>query len=93
MRSSEHPRIHTCSSRCLARVTSMFLMTLLGIPASRAAGECTDTSEGIIVDRPDVTNSSVVAPQDSLQVENGLNLTDQRTARVLDGTNTRLRDR
>jgi len=65
-------------------------MTLLGIADSRA-GECTDTSEEIIVDRPDVTNSSVVVPQGSMQVENGLNLTDQRIARVLDGTNTRLR--
>lgn len=56
------------------------------------AGEgCSDTSGPIEVDRPDVTNSSSVVPTGSVQVENGINWTDQRVARTFDGTNTRVR--
>lgn len=59
--------------------------------AQAAANACSDISGEIAVDRPDVTNSSVVVPPRSLQIENGVNLSDQRSARTLDGTNTRLR--
>ena len=45
----------------------------------------------IITDRPDVTNSSVVIPAGSLQIENGVNLSARDGDRVIDGTNTRLR--
>jgi len=70
---------------CLAWLGACFA------PAVLAAGECRDTSGEIEVDRPDVTNSSLVVPAHSFQIENGINLADQRVARMLDGTNTRLR--
>lgn len=38
-----------------------------------------------------MTNSSLVVPNGSLQLENGINLTAQRTSRIFDGTNTRIR--
>jgi Putative MetA-pathway of phenol degradation len=56
-----------------------------------AEGHCTDTRGEIEVDRPDVTNSSVVVPEGSLQIENGVNLTQQGDARLVDGPNTRVR--
>jgi hypothetical protein len=45
----------------------------------------------ISTDRPDVTNSSVVVPIGSLQLETGLNLTSRDSAKIVDGTNSRLR--
>src|SRR5260370_16333314 len=42
-------------------------------------------------DRPDVTNSSLVVPAGSLQIENGVNFSARDGSRFVDGTNTRLR--
>lgn len=61
------------------------------IPGARAIAECSDITGPIDVDRPDVTNSSVVVPGGSIQLENGINWNDQRVARLFDGTNTRVR--
>jgi hypothetical protein len=52
---------------------------------------CPSIKDEIITDRPDVTNSSVVIPAGSLQIENGVNLSARDGDRVIDGTNTRLR--
>lgn len=54
-------------------------------------GECSNGDPDIATDRPDVTNSSVVVPRDSVQVENGINWTSQRSATVVDGPNSRVR--
>jgi hypothetical protein len=80
-------------SRISAAVAGLVTLLAGFLPTqhSLAAGSCTDTSGEIAVDRPDVTNSSLVVPEGSLQVENGLNLTDQSAAKVIDGTNTRVR--
>ena len=54
-------------------------------------GRVPTSADEIATDRPDVTNSSVVVPFGSLQVENGFDLTTQHGSNALDGTNTRLR--
>ncbi len=55
------------------------------------AESCPTTREQISTDRPDVTNSSLVVPAGSLQIENGVNFSARDGSRVVDGTNTRLR--
>jgi hypothetical protein len=62
----------------------------LRIPVAAANG-CAGSTTEIATDRPDVTNSSVVVPVGSLQSENGVDLISRKDARVLDGTNSRLR--
>lgn len=56
-----------------------------------AADGCPTEGDAIATDRPDVTNSSIVAPVGSLQIENGVNFNARNGTGVLDGTNTRLR--
>jgi outer membrane putative beta-barrel porin/alpha-amylase len=58
---------------------------------SAKADGCPSIKDEIITDRPDVTNSSVVVPPGSLQIENGVNFSARDGDRVIDGTNTRLR--
>jgi hypothetical protein len=75
---------------------SLLMLGLLGylasLPASLArAEECTQPSNPIETDRPDITNSSIVLPVGSLQNENGINLSRHDGAQVFDGTNSRLR--
>jgi len=58
---------------------------------SAKADSCPSIKDEINTDRPDVTNSSVVTPPGSLQIENGVNFSARGDDRVIDGTNTRLR--
>ena len=58
---------------------------------SAKADGCPSIKDEIITDRPDVTNSSVVIPPGSLQIENGVNFSARDGDRLIDGTNTRLR--
>jgi hypothetical protein len=75
-----------------ALVVALLLAALgRGIVEASAAEYCPDTQSEIQTDRPDVTNSSVVVPNGSLQAENGINLTARRATRTIDGTNTRIR--
>jgi len=60
------------------------------VPASTGPA-CPTSADHVVTDRPDVTNSSLVVPTGSLQAENGIDLSSRRGARLLDGTNTRLR--
>src|ERR1700738_2526462 len=55
------------------------------------AESCPTTKNEISTDRPDVTNSSLVVPAGSLQIENGINSNARDGGRFVDGTNTRLR--
>jgi outer membrane putative beta-barrel porin/alpha-amylase len=55
------------------------------------ADSCPNAKDEIATDRPDVTNSSVVVPAGSLQIENGVNFSMRAGDRFVDGTNTRLR--
>ena len=59
--------------------------------AAQAAESCTQPNMPIATDRPDVTNSSIVVPQGSLQNENGINVSRRDGADIFDGTNTRWR--
>jgi hypothetical protein len=79
----------------LCRSTSaavLFVVTLI-TPASPtfAADGCPNSSDEISSDRPDVTNSSVVVPYGSLQVENCVDETRRQGSYVVSGTQTRLR--
>jgi hypothetical protein len=58
--------------------------------AARAEG-CPDASQDIVTDRPSVTNSSIVVPGGSLQMENGITWTQHPGQGALDGPETRLR--
>ena len=58
---------------------------------SITADRCPVIGDEIATDRPDVTNSSVVVPVGSLQIENGINVSAREGDRFLDGTNTRFR--
>ena len=69
------------------------LLTLLiyHSPIIAKAESCPSTKDEISTDRPDVTNSSLVVPAGSLQIENGINSSVRDGGRFVDGTNTRLR--
>jgi hypothetical protein len=73
------------------------VLTLVGFSAARAEGmaaedgDCNNGETDIATDRPDVTNSSLVVPRGSVQVENGINWTTRQSATVIDGPNSRLR--
>jgi hypothetical protein len=73
------------------RAAILAMLLLYHGTLSAKADSCTSSKDEIITDRPDVTNSSVVIPAGSLQIENGVNLSARDGDRVIDGTNTRLR--
>jgi hypothetical protein len=64
---------------------------VINAPVVAIAGECPASASDIATDRPDVTNSSQVVPVGSLQVENGINITQHGGNDTLDGTNSRVR--
>jgi hypothetical protein len=66
------------------------VLLLAGAVAAKARGCPTDKDE-IETDRPDLTNSSVVVPDGSLQSENGINLISRDGAFSVSATNSRLR--
>ena len=59
--------------------------------AAYAGVDCPTQTDDIETDRPDVTNSSLVVPAGSFQVENGTNYSAMGRARIVDATNSRLR--
>jgi Putative MetA-pathway of phenol degradation len=73
------------------------LLTLVAISAARAEGmaaddgDCSSSETDIATDRPDVTNSSLVVPRGSMQVENGINWTSRQSETIIDGSNSRVR--
>jgi Putative MetA-pathway of phenol degradation len=73
----------------LARVM-LALLIYHGTFAAKA-DSCPSARDEISTDRPDVTNSSLVVPAGSLQIENGINLSARDGSRFVDGTNTRFR--
>jgi hypothetical protein len=79
-------------SLALVAAASLWVWAIFCFYAPTAgAGDCPKTSEDIVTDRPDVTNSSIVVPRGSLQSENGIDLKSETGATTIDGTNTRLR--
>src|SRR5260370_32848928 len=79
--------------RTIAGQLAVALLTLLAYQSTIAAKaeSCPTSRDEISTDRPDVTNSSLVVPAGSLQIENGVNFSARDGSRFVDGTNTRLR--
>jgi hypothetical protein len=98
-RGAEAWRLVALSGLALWLADSAFHHVLRGAapaPAQTPAAEttvssCPQPDDPIVTDRPDVTNSSLVVPRDSLQVENGVNGVARSGATRLDATNSRLR--
>jgi len=76
-------------SYCCGRLVIVFLV--LTVAEARAETCPQPTDEIAATDRPDVTNSSLVAPVGSFQSENGVNLTARDGGRNFDGSDTRWR--
>jgi len=83
------------ASVSVPRVWIAFVLTIgafsPGITTSMAAEDCPSVATDIATDRPDVTNSSVVIPQGSLQSESGVNWTARQGATAIDGPASRVR--
>src|ERR1700730_83110 len=71
-------------------IVLLALLTYHGTLTAKA-DSCPSATDEISTDRPDVTNSSLVVPAGSLQIESGVNLSTRDGGRFVDGTNTRLR--
>src|SRR5207253_1193075 len=71
--------------------TVMLTLLIYNSTFAAKADSCPSAKDEISTDRPDVTNSSLVVPTGSLQIENGINFSARDGGRFVDGTNTRLR--
>jgi hypothetical protein len=81
-----------CAPLSVGRLAIVLLALLIyHSTISAKADSCPSSKDEISTDRPDVTNSSLVVPAGSLQIENGINTSARDGSRLLDGTNTRLR--
>jgi hypothetical protein len=81
-----------CWPMCIGKLATVLPMLLVYHSTIAAmADSCPGIGDEIATDRPDVTNSSVVLPAGSLQIENGINFSARDGSRSVDGTNTRLR--
>jgi hypothetical protein len=70
---------------------ALICAALLAWPRAGWAADCPSPADVIETDRPDTTNSSLVIPYGSLQVENGVNWAVRQGSQVLDGSETRVR--
>src|SRR5258708_32462854 len=61
-----------------------------GVADAWAAQDCPTNAAEIATDRPAVTNSSLVAPRGSLQVENCINGTARRWRRPIESANAKI---
>jgi hypothetical protein len=85
-------RAFTCGPISIGKLAIVLLMLFVYHSTIAAkADSCPGIGDEIATDRPDVTNSSVVVPAGSLQIENGVNFSVRAGDRFVDGTNTRLR--
>ena len=84
-----------CTSLSIRRNRLFYILFVVAyfneLAIAIASEGCPTNQSEIATDRPDVTNSSVVVPTGSLQSESGINLTGRESARIFDGTNSRLR--
>src|ERR1700691_2887663 len=83
-------RVPVTIIRCCT-IAGIFVAALTCTSLTFAAAGCPTSASEIDTDRPDVTNSSRVAPYGSLQAENGVDWTVRQGSDVLSGTTTRLR--
>src|SRR2546430_1291764 len=75
----------------VGKLTTVMLTLLIYNTFAAKADSCPSAKDEISTDRPDVTNSSLVVPAGSLQIENGINSSARDGGRFVDGTNTRFR--
>jgi hypothetical protein len=75
----------------LARISSAWLIALLGGTVLLRAQSQPDSDGPIATDRPSVANSSVVVPKGSVQFENGFLITGNQGQRSLDGPEASVR--
>jgi hypothetical protein len=75
-------------SSWLAPFVSLFF---IGAVLSAAQTTSSASDPDIVTDRPDITESSIVVPRGSLQVENGLTWTNDHGTTMLDATETLIR--
>src|SRR5258707_11981229 len=80
-----------CRPKSAGRYAIALLTLIYHSTIIAKADSCPSTKDEISTDRPDVTNSSLVVPAGSLQIENGVNFSARDGGRFVDGTNTRLR--
>jgi hypothetical protein len=74
------------------RIEALLVASLHALAAAPAdAAACPDTGSAIATDRPDVTNSSLVVPTGSLQLENGVNRLVGADTTTVNATDSRLR--
>src|SRR5579872_5171405 len=73
------------------RRTSAVLLFATLSATSRAQSPTSTADPGIVTDRPDVTESSVVVPKGSLQLENGITWTSDHRANTIDLSETLMR--
>jgi hypothetical protein len=78
-------------SRCAISGILFVAALIAGASAALAGDGCPTSASEIDTDRPDITNSSRVVPDGSLQAENGVDWTVRQGSNVLSGTETRLR--
>ena len=62
-----------CGSMSVGKLAIVLPMLLVYHGIAAKADSCPVIGDEIATDRPDVTNSSVVVPAGSLQIENGIN--------------------
>jgi hypothetical protein len=74
----------------LRRTSAVLLLAALGA-ISRAQSPSSTAAPEIVTDRPDVTESSVVVPKGSLQLENGITWTSDHGANTIDLSETLMR--
>jgi hypothetical protein len=79
-----------CSAGAFA-ARALICAAVLAWPRAGWTADCPAPADVIETDRPDTTNSSLVIPYGSLQVENGVNLAVRQGSQVLDGSETRVR--
>jgi len=81
----------TCGPISIGKFAIILPMLFVCHTIAAKADSCPRVGDELATDRPDVTNSSVVVPAGSLQIENGVNFSMRAGDRFVDGTNTRLR--
>lgn len=84
-------RLVRASSHRRSAAAACALLALLFSPRHAWASDCPGRTDVIATDRPDTTNSSLVVPYGSLQVENGANWSIRQESQIFDGSETRAR--
>jgi outer membrane putative beta-barrel porin/alpha-amylase len=84
-------RFVRASGRRRSAAAACAVIALLLWPRHVWASDCPGRTDVIATDRPDTTNSSVVVPFGSLQVENGANWSIRQESQIFDASETRAR--